>query len=292
MSIVKTVELAREFDITNNGDRVAKRTWVCVLSDDTLQDNPPTAAEVLSATGITVWGAVHPEFTSMRFKKYVITERFGDSPYHVQMVGEYGLVTDDETLTPTARAAKWSFESQPGQVPALFYYSGSGNNTKYPLTNSAYDYFEGLTTEESLVRATMQKNYAAFPTAQMAATNSINASEYFGGAAYTWKVAGVNSTYVVAFHNWTPVSYWDTTCELTYRQTGWVLQLPDVGWNFLNGGVKQRAMVFDEKNGEWVASANPVGLLNGSLTLGRPDILQRRVNPETNFTSLFGTPPD
>jgi hypothetical protein len=77
-----------------------------------------------------------------------------------------------------------------------------------------------------------------------------------------------------------------------YRQTGWVLQLPDVGWNYLSGGQKRRAMVFDFENGEWVASANPVGLDgSGNQTSGQPAVLQRRVNQVANFTTLFGTPP-
>jgi hypothetical protein len=76
-----------------------------------------------------------------------------------------------------------------------------------------------------------------------------------------------------------------------YRQTGWVLQLPDVGWNYLRDGQKRRAMVFDFENGEWVASANPVGLYLGEQVSGQPDVLPRRVNQVANFTTLFGTPP-
>jgi hypothetical protein len=71
------------------------------------------------------------------------------------------------------------------------------------------------------------------------------------------------------------------------------LFLPDVGWNFIDGGQKRRAMVFDFQNGEWVASANPVGL-NGSGGMNFtnfPFINERRVCEEVNFSPLFGTPP-
>ena len=291
MAIVLTTELAREQDIDRFGDRVAKRTWVCTLSDDTLTAAPveTIATQVLAAAGVPNWGTPHPEYTSLCMRKYVLTERFGDSPYHVQLVVEYGLLTANDLLTPTAQAAQWSFEATQGQVPALYYYEGSGNGTMYPLTNSAYDYFEGLVTEETMTKATMKKNYSSFPAAQMNATNSINNADWFGtGNQHRWKIVGVNSEYTVGFYNWTVVSYWATSVQLMYRQTGWKLQLPDVGWNFIDGGQKRRAMVFDFKNSEWVASANPVALSGGNINItGRPDILPRRVNPEADFSSLF-----
>jgi hypothetical protein len=294
-TVVLTTELAREYDIDRVGDRVAKRTWVCTLSDDTLTAAAveTVATQVIEAVGVSTWGQQHPEYPSLGARKYTLTERFGDSPYHVQIVVEYGLLTANDLLTPTAQAAQWSFEATQGQVPALYYYEGSGNGTMYPLTNSAYDYFEGLVTEETMTKATMKKNYASFPTAQVAATNSINNALWFGGPQHTWKITGVNAEYTVGFYNWTVVSYWATSVQLMYRQTGWKLQLPDVGWNFISGGQKRRAMVFDFQNGEWVASPNPVALSGGNINItGRPDILPRRVNPEANFSSLFPEVPD
>jgi hypothetical protein len=294
-SVVLTTELAREYDIDRVGDRVAKRTFVCTLSDDTLTAAPveTVATQIIAAVGVSVWGQSHPEYPSLGVRKYTLTERFGDSPYHVQMGVEYGLLTANDLLTPTEQAAQWSFEATQGQVPALYYYEGSGNGTMYPLTNSAYDYFEGLVTEETMTKATMKKNYASFPTAQVAATNSINNALWFGDPQHTWKITGVNAEYTVGFYNWTVVSYWATSVQLMYRQTGWKLQLPDVGWNFISGGQKRRAMVFDFKNDEWVASPNPVALSGGNINItGRPDILPRRVNPEADFSSLFPEVPD
>lgn len=292
MPITATHELAREFDIDRTGERVAKRTWACVLTDSTLQNNPPTANEVLTAVGATTWGQSHPEFTQLGLRKYQIVERFGDSPYHVQIVAEYGLLTANDLLSPVDRAAEWTFEAKPGQVPAFYYYADGSNSTKYPLTNSSYDYFEGLLTEESIVAATIKQNFSTFPTTQMLALNCINQGSYFGGDEYTWKCNGVSSKYTTAFHNWNVVQYWETTIDLAYRQSGWLLQLPDVGWNFLSGSEKRRAMVFDFRNGEWVASPNPVALDgNGNQTSGRPEILYRRVNPFIDFAQVFGTPP-
>lgn len=292
MGIASTTELARTLDLEVGGRPVAKRTWAITLTNDTLEGNPPSETAILLACGIDNWGNAHPDLTTLGLRKINITERFQDSPYHVQVVAEYGTVTANELLAPTNRTAEWTFDAQPSQVPALFYYHGSGNGTRRPLTNSANDFFEGLTTDEQIVRATMSKNFTAFPLDQMQAQNCVNNAAYFGCPQYSWKVAAVKTQYVKELYNLVEVSYWATQCELVYRQSGWNLQLPDVGWNFLDGGQRRRAMVFDFKNGEWIASPNPVGLDGGgNQTLGVPDLLDRRVNAEVNFTSLFGVPP-
>jgi hypothetical protein len=206
------------------------------------------------------------------------------------VVAEYGLITVNELAAPLFRTAEWTFAAEPSQVPAFYYWDGT---TRRPLVNSANDYFEGLTTEEQIVRATIKKNYANFPASQMQATNKINSGNYFGCPAHSWKVAGVNATYTIESHNNNVYTYWSTTSEILYRESKWNLQLPDVGWNFIGGGQKRRAMVFDFQNGEWVASANPVALDgSGGQSSGFPAILERRVNAEANFGNLFGTPPD
>ena len=86
--------------------------------------------------------------------------------------------------------------------------------------------------------------------------------------------------------------YWAVKVEILFRQTGWPLQLPDVGFNFLSGGQKRRGMVLDFENAEWVASPGPIGLDgSGNQTLGAPEILTRRVHREVNFNAYFGAPP-
>jgi hypothetical protein len=101
-------------------------------------------------------------------------------------------------------------------------------------------------------------------------------------------ISGQQQTEVV---NGVEVNYWAITTELAYRQTGWNLQLPDVGYNYLDGSVKERAYVMFE--GEKVAAVNPVALnSDGTLKAAGqlPDILDRRVNREVNFSTYFGTP--
>lgn len=300
MPIQSVNELARTFEAELGGTYKAVRTWAVTLADTTLQGNPSTLTEVLShpAIALSNFGVAHPDISnsSVGFRKATVTERFQDSPYHVQVVAEYGVITSNDLLNPTARASEWTFESQPAEVPALYYWDG---NTRRPLVNSANDFFQGLTTLEQLVRVTVKKNYTDFDAANgpldlMAATNKINSGEFLGCDPHTWKVAGVNTSYVTEIYNAVAYSYWATTSELQFRQSGWNLQLPDVGWNFIDqaSGQKRRAMVFDFQNGEWVASPNPVALNgSGGQSSSFPAILARRVYEEANFSELFGSPP-
>lgn len=297
MGIASYHELARTFENELGGQPKAVRTWAVTLTDDTLQNNPTTHAAVITALGLDNYGTAHPDIINPYFglRKATITERYSDSPYHVLVVAEYGVVTANELLSPTSRTAEWSFESKPSQVAALYYWDGT---TRRPLTNSAYDYYEGLTTEELIVVAKVTKNYSDFDAANgpqdlINATNKLNSGIYLGCAVHTWKVAGVSTEYVTEIYNNVAHRYWRTTSELQFRQSSWNLFLPDVGWNFIDGGQKRRAMVFDFQNGEWVASANPVGL-NGSGGMNftaYPFINERRVCEEVNFSPLFGTPP-
>jgi hypothetical protein len=272
---------------------IAKRRWVCVLSDNTTTGTETTFAQVTTATGTSTFGVQHPDLTSWKLRKVWINEGYEGSPYHVEVVAEYGTIRDEEILHPTSRPSVWSVEGSQGEVPALGYYDGSGNSTAYPLTNSAYDFFPGLTVEEAVARITIKKNFANFPTSWMAAMNFVNSDSYFGMPTHTAKVANVSTSYAYEEFGSTMVKYWETTAVIAYRQSRHNLMLPDVGWNFIEGGEKRRAMVFDFQNSEWVPSANPIGL-NGSggpSPTGHPAILTRRVNPETSFATLFGTPP-
>ena len=289
-TIASTRELARTFENEVRVGGVAKRRWVCMLSDNALTaGGPPDITTILNATCGGTWGVAHPIHTALGLRKLAVNERFEDNPYALEVVGEYGLIKADDVVTPTSRASVWSFESKPGEVPALFYYDGS---TQRPLTNSAFDYFPGLTTEETLVQIKVSKNFSSVPSSWLSVQNYVNNATFLGCPQDTVKVAGVDVQYAAEEFNNTLIQFYAATATLAYRQSSHNLLLPDVGFNFIDGTQKRRAMVFDFQNAEWVASPNPVGLDgSGGLTLGAPAILTRRVNPRADFTATFGAPP-
>ena len=256
----------------------------------TLDNTAPSMNEISASIGI-YHGAPHPEFPFITMTEGSITEG-SPSPFHAEVSYRYELLQPDERdPNPLARPDTWSFSTGGAAVPALFYWDG---DTQKPLVNSAKDYFEGLTTEEGECRATISGNRATFPLdVAIAVTNTVNASDYLGAPPHHWKCVGISGQQQIEMVNGAELRYWSITSELVYRQTGWNLFLPDVGYNYLEGSVKKRAYVIDPDSSEKVACVNPVALnTNGSLKAANqlPEILERRVNRESNFDTYFGSP--
>jgi hypothetical protein len=292
MGVAFWTELPRENKFRFGESRDLKREIVLTHDDA----GPPTANEIVTALTLDI-GSDHPEYASQKCVEIDVAEGYEGSQHHTLVTARYGLPSGgvDQLAAPVDRPAIWKFGTQGATVPAFFYYHGSGNGDLRPLTNSALDYFEGVQTDEAQCKVTISENRATFPSAlAIALTNTINSSSWIGGATHCWKCQGITGE--LRFEEWggTVRRYWAVTAELLYRQTGWPLQLPDVGFNFLGGSPtqKRRAMVFDFENAEWVASPGPVGLDgSGAQTLGAPAILTRRVHREIDFNAYFGSPP-
>lgn len=278
-------ELARSNVYEVGKRRQLTRQWVVTLGDNTLSG---TAFQESEIAGEIELGKAHPTYSEYRIRKITYKEGYEGSPYHVLVTAEYDVLYAHERTTPLSRDAIWSAESSPGEVPALSYYDGT---TLKPLTNSAGDYFPGLVTQETEIVLTYEKNFGTWPSSLVGAQNKVNSDVYAGCAIHSLKVASVIVTAKAEEFGSAPVRYWNAIAKIHYRQSGHNLQLPDIGWNFIGEGQKRRAMVFDFENAEWVPSSNPVGLNGSGAIANTPAILNRRVNPETSFSSLFGTFP-
>jgi hypothetical protein len=257
-------------------------------------DGPVNTQAVLDWIGI-FHGTPHPEYGYLLCSEGAVNEL---DRFHVEATYSYSVPaigTQDSDPNPLARADIWSFSAGGAAVPALAYFHGSGNNDVRVLVNSAGDFFEGAMTEESELRATISGNRAAFPVGVAAAvTNCVNLDAFLGAQQYQWKCQGISGQQQVEVVNGVELKYWSVSVELAFRQSGWRLLLPNVGYNYLEGSQRKRAYVVDSESGERVASSNPVALNdNGSLKGPGtpPDILYRRVHREVAFAPLFGTPP-
>lgn len=255
---------------------------------------PVLTQAVLDYIGIK-HGTSHPEYPYLLCSEGAVNEI---DRHHVEVTYSYSVPaigTEDSDPNPLGRADIWSFSTGGSAIPALAYFHGSGNNDVRVLVNSAYDFFEGAMTEESELRCTISGNRDAFPVGVAASvTNCVNLDAYLGAQPYQWKCQGISGQQQVEVVNGAEIKYWSVSVELAFRQSGWRLMLPNVGYNYLEGGEQKRAYVIDSESGDRVASSNPVALnANGSLKSPgtAPDILYRRVHREVAFAPLFGTPP-
>jgi hypothetical protein len=294
MAIKSIVELSR--DSQQGESTELTRTFRVELTE------PLSVRLVIAACGVSV-GAPHPDFPDCVCYSITTQESVAEasdsapsagSPTAivVEVVAKYKPEDDPNPpgVAPWERADVWRFQTQGAAVPALFYYDGE---TQKPLTNSAGDYFEGLTVDEAQQKITITANRLSFPSALAAAiTNCVNSAPFLGFAADCVKVQGITGEIASEEVNETTYYFWKITTELLCRQTGWNLLLPDVGFNFIEGGEKKRADVLFE--GEPIPSANPIALngIGGKVAAGGfPAILNRRVYRQINMSSFFGAPP-
>jgi hypothetical protein len=288
MAVLSFVELARAASHKFGETPKFERRWVCTL---TTPDTPAT--DCVTATGAT-HGSSHPEMAIAVCTEVVVNEQYEGSRYHNEVLAKYEVPPGTETdSNPLSRPDVWSFESSGASIPALTYFDGT---TAKPLVNSAGDYFEGLTIDEAQQKVTIQGNRSAFPSAIASAiTNCINSGAYLGGPENSWKCQGIRGERKVEVVDGTEVRFWEVTVTLLYRQTGWNLQIPDVGFNYVSNGKRERCWVIDpEDKTTKIPSANPVALdgSGGMKASGEaPSILNRRIYKQVDFQSYFGTPP-
>ena len=290
MAVLNHYELARSGDFRFGESPTLERRFVCTV------DNPGTTtfAQCALAIGVDI-GTRHPEYTEVPCTSADVIEQYEGSRYHIEVVYRYEINEEIlENVDPLLRKDSWQFETQGVAVPAFRYYDVAGNNSSTkPLTNSAYDYFEGLTVDEAQTRVVITGNRQNFPSnLAIALTNTVNLSSWLGGPANTWKCQGIVGELRRELVGTRMVKYWQFQTTLMYRQSGWDLQLPDMGFNYLAGGQKRRVMTFDFENSEWIPSPVPMGLDGiGNQTFGAPAILARRVYRQVEFNTYFGNPP-
>jgi hypothetical protein len=285
MGIVNVTELAQVSASRKFGEApVFQRQFVVEV------DSPATTqSQILVASGVPFL-APHPEASYCKALNARVAN-YNSSRWHYLVTWDYELPRQQNVdPNPLARADIWKWSTGGLQVPSLYYYEG---NTLAPLQNSANDFFEGVTTDISTLQASISGNRATFDYAlATTVTNAINSSPYLGAPPYTWKCSGIAATPAVEVVNESEIRYWQVEVTLEYRPDGWPLQLPNIGWNYLNPlGVKQRAYVIDSQTDERVPSSNPQPLTEeGELATGAPTILVRRVHKAVNFQQYFGTP--
>lgn len=253
-------------------------------------DNPTTKqTDIVNSVDIPFL-TPHPEASYCRAMNFAVSN-YNGSRWHYEVTIDYELPKQENPdPNPLARPDIWKWTTGGLQVPALYYYND--NDDLEPLQNTAQDFFEGATTDISTLQASISGNRKTFDYGlATAVTNSLNSDTYLGADPYRWKCGGISAQPAVEVVNEVEIRYWQVEVTIEYRPDGWPLQLPNVGWNYLEAGTKKRAFVRDPDTNERVPSSNPQPLdNNGNIKVGAPDILERRVHKAVKFSQYFGQP--
>jgi hypothetical protein len=254
-----------------------------------VNDPMTTQTDMVNAVPVSFLDS-HPE-ADYCLAMNVSVSNYNGSRWHYELTWDYELPKQENPdKNPLARPDIWKWTTGALQVPALYYYDG---DTVKPLQNTANDFFEGATTDISTLQASISSNRATFDYGlATAVTNSVNSDTFLGAAQYTWKCSGISGQPAVEVVNEQTVRYWQIEITLEYRPDGWPLQLPNVGYNYIDGSDKKRVWVWNDDKTERVPASNPQPLNNsGGLATGAPTILSRRVHRAVQFSQYFGTPP-
>jgi hypothetical protein len=284
MSVLSVIELPAVSATQKFGEAPKfQRKWVVEVNDPLT-----TQSEILNSVGVSFL-TPHPEAGYVLAMTANVTN-YNSSRWHYEVSWDYELPKQENAdKNPLARPDIWKWSTGGLQVPALYYYDGS---TVKPLQNSANDFFEGATVDISTLQASISGNRATFDYAMaQAVSNSVNSDTYLGAPPGTWKCGGISAQPTVEVVDDQELRFWQVEVTLEYRPDKWSLQLPNVGWNYLDGSTKKRVYVIDPDTGERVPSSNPQPLnSDGTLKTGAPDIVERRVQREVAFNEYFGQP--
>jgi hypothetical protein len=198
---------------------------------------------------------------------------------------------------PLLRPDVWSLQASGASVPVSVYVStdqpGDAADVLSPLVNSAGDPIVGEKTRRAEITMTVRGNRSASPFSLATdLVNRTNFSTWANGAARTWLCTGISGEQAAEIVGDNLVEYWKTSFSFTYNADTWDKFIPDVGLNYLSGGVKRRVMV-EDSDGNYVPSPKPQPLnSDGSVkTSGEADLLRRQIYRTADFSSYFGAPP-
>lgn len=296
MGIISVEELPRGSAQRRFGEPpVYERKWAVRVDD-------PATAENLVVNSVGV-GFLDPHPEAFYCKAFDVSRDYLDGNRWLHVVTWKYEVPKLENVDehPLARPDEWRFSTGSVQIPALTYYDN--NDVLRALVNTAGDFFEGLTEEEPTLTATISGNRASYDyNLANAVTGALNNAPYLGFPTWAWKVEGISGEQAVEIVNEQEVRYYKVEATLKAKPSTWVLQLPNVGWNYVFGGQKRRVFVwYDPGDGQalqMVPSSNPQPLdATGNIVTAAPGesnppaLLTRRTKKQINFVQFFGVPP-
>lgn len=295
MAVVSAEELPRGQAQRRFGEPpVFERRWLVRV------DDPTTPETIVVNSAPVAFLDPHPEASYC--KAWHVSRDYHDGNRWAHVVTWRYEVPKQANYEPNplARPDIWKWSTGGVQIPALTYYDN--NDALKALVNTAGDFFEGLTEEEPTLTAHISGNRPTYDYNLAASVHgALNDAPYLGWPKWAWRVDGIRGEPAVEVVNEEEVRYYKVEAEITAKASTWVLQLPNVGWNYVESGERKRVWVwYDPGSGglrEKVPASNPQPLdSNGNLVSvspgesNPPSLLSRRTKKQINFAQYFGFP--
>lgn len=239
--------LPRNYSHKLGGSPEASCVWIATL------DGPTATATILDAIGIQ-HGTQHPEHINLTCDNITVDET---DRHHATVTYSYALPgqekdnPDDPTQPPWMQPDKWSFSTTNASVACTERYVGLGNANKAPLANTAGDVIVGISRAEAELKITISGSRLTFDLAKTKTlVNTINSAPWAGFPTWTVQCVGVSATPDKLEWEGQVVNFWQVNTELVYRSTSHNIFLPNVGWNVIVNGKKERAWVYITEKGQ------------------------------------------
>ena len=273
-------------------------------------DGPTANQAMLDAVGYK-FGSVHPEYPYLYCVSGSVNEQ---DYYHAELNVEFGVPDasqeNDFQPNPLARQDEWSFSSTQSSGPTSVHFPNDSDNQETKMiANSAGDpIWEGVTSDFGELKASIKGNRATFDIGLATqVTGCINSDAYLGAPPRHWQCNGIAGSPKREVVDGVTIKYWEVTVELTFRPTGYLLYLGDVGLDCmevrppLTEKKKYRCRVLASTTPPQFVDCsesqplNPDGSQRLQNTEGAdgwnpPTLLPFRVHREVAFAPLFGVP--
>lgn len=295
MGIVNVTPIAATNAVHRFGEGPTDSRQFVVEVDDPGMATPDIAA----APGVGRLD-MHPEYPYLRAFDVSVSQ-YNGSRWHYLVQWDYKVPQQQNVVeNPLARPDIWRWSTGAVSVPALYYYDDSDNVKS--LVNTAGEPFEGITAEIPTLTAHISGNRPSFDYGLATSVHgALNDATYLGGAAYTWRVDGISGEPSVEIVGGQELRYFRVEVALTFRPDGWRLQIPNVGWNYIEGSQKKRVyttFVDDTGAAIKVPASNPQPLDSSGMIVtsspgesNPPTLLTRRIQRKISFPAYFGSPP-
>lgn len=258
----------RTYEHKLGGSPTASCVWMATV------DEPTSTSEVLAAIGIA-HGATHPDHSSLVCTSISANE---SDRHHVTVTYSYELPDENKDPEnpndpPWLQPDQWSFSTTNASVACTEHYPMPNFNATAPLTNTAGDAIFGVARAEAELKITITGSRLQLDLNQVKKyVNTVNKTPWAGFPKWTVQCVGVSAQPERLAYEDAAVDYWKINIELIYRSSSHNIFLPNVGWNVIVNGKKERAWIYIEEGGERkkVPSPHPVPLnLAGGFLCGQ-----------------------